>query len=71
MNINTVLKVISDESWMKILSLLLKYNYCVGALAKETKLSKLKVLYEAELLINNKRAYFMYYSVNQSVLNKL
>lgn len=56
---------------MKILSLLLKYNYCVGALAKVAKLSKFKVLYEAELLINNKRAYFMYYSVNQSVLNKL
>jgi ArsR family transcriptional regulator len=56
---------------MKILSLLLKYNYCVGALAKAAKLSKFKVLYEAELLINNKRAYFMYYSVNQSVLNKL
>lgn len=72
-----VLKAIADDTRMKILSLLLKHNYCVRALAKEVALSEstvsqhLKVLREAGLLIGDKRGYFMHYSVNRSVLHEL
>lgn len=72
-----VLKAIADDTRMKILSLLLKHNYCVRALAKEVELSEstvsqhLKVLREAGLLIGDKRGYFMHYTVDRSVLHEL
>ena len=72
-----VLKAIADETRMNILTLLLRHNYCVGALAKELELSEsaisqhLKVLREAGLLIGEKRGYFMHYDVNREVLREL
>ena len=77
MNKTMVLKAIADDTRMKILSLLLKHNYCVRALAKEVELSEstvsqhLKVLREAGLLIGDKRGYFMHYTVDRSVLHEL
>lgn len=72
-----VLKAIADETRLKIIKLLLKHNYCVGETARCLGISEaavsqhLKVLKEAELLVGEKRGYFMHYDVNRSVLKKL
>lgn len=72
-----VLKAISDNTRMNILILLLKYNYCVRALANKLQLTEasisqhLKVLREAGLIIGEKRGYFMHYEVNRPVLQQL
>ena len=77
MDKNNVLKAIADETRMNILTLLLKHNYCVRALANELELTEatisqhLKVLREAGLLEGERRGYFMHYLVNRSVLLKL
>ena len=69
-----VLKAISDETRMKILTLLLKHNYCVRALARNLGLTEatisqhLKVLREAGLLTGEKRGYFMHYNVERKIL---
>ena len=73
----TVLKAIADETRMKILTLLLRHNYCVRALARKLKLSEatisqhLKVLREADLIVGEKRGYFMHYDVKRAVLHEL
>lgn len=72
-----VLKAIADETRMKILSLLLKHNYCVRALARNLELSEstisqhLKALREAGLLVGEKCGYFMHYDVERKVLHEL
>jgi Predicted transcriptional regulators len=72
-----VLKAIADETRMKILTLLLKHNCCVRALARNLELSEatisqhLKVLREAGLLSGEKRGYFMHYDVQREVLHEL
>ena len=72
-----VLKAIADETRMKILSLLLRHNYCVRALARKLGLSEgavsqhLKVLRGAGLLTGEKKGYFMHYDVNREVLRAL
>ena len=72
-----VLKAIADETRMKILTLLLKHNYCVRALARNLGLTEatisqhLKVLREAGLLVGEKRGYFMHYDVERAVLHEL
>ncbi len=72
-----VLKAIADETRMKILTLLLKHNYCVRALANELGFSEatisqhLKILREVGLLIGEKRGYYMHYDVQRSVLHEL
>lgn len=77
MDRSLVLKAIADETRMKILTLLLEHNYCVGALARSLELTEaaisqhLKVLREAGLLIGEKRGYFMHYDVERNVLHEL
>ena len=72
-----LLKAIADETRMNILTLLLKHNFCVRALAKNLGFSEatisqhLKVLREAGLLIGEKHGYFMHYSVKRDVLHAL
>lgn len=72
-----VLKAIADETRMKILTLLLKHNYCVRALARNLNFTEatisqhLKVLREAGLLVGEKRGYFMHYDVERNVLREL
>lgn len=72
-----VLKAISDESRMKILTLLLQHNYCVRALARKLNLSEaaisqhIKILRDAGLLMGKKQGYFMHYDVNRSALHEL
>lgn len=77
MNRTLVLKAIADETRMKILSLLLRHNYCVRALARKLEFSEgaisqhLKVLRDAGLLSGEKKGYFMHYDVNRDVLHAL
>lgn len=72
-----VLKAIADETRMNILSLLLRHNYCVRALAKKLELTEgavsqhLKVLRDAGLLSGEKKGHFMHYDVNRDVLHAL
>ena len=72
-----LLKAIADETRMNILTLLLKHNYCVRALANTLALSEatisqhLKVLREAGLLVGERRGYFMHYAVERAVLRAL
>ena len=77
MDKNKLLKAIADDTRMNILTLLLRHNYCVRALANELKLSEatisqhLKVLREAGLLVGEKRGYYMHYTVERDVLQEL
>ena len=77
MELTLVLKAIADETRMKALTLLLKHNYCVRALARNLGLTEatisqhLKVLREAGLLVGEKRGYFMHYDVERAVLHEL
>ncbi|MEW9122405.1 MAG: metalloregulator ArsR/SmtB family transcription factor [Thermotaleaceae bacterium] len=76
-NTPLVLKAIADHTRLKIVKLLLKHNYCVGALARRLQLTEaavsqhLKVLREAGLLIGQKRGYFMHYDVDRDRLRML
>jgi DNA-binding transcriptional ArsR family regulator len=69
-----VLKALSDENRFKIINLLLKYNFCVKALAKRLNLSEaavsqhLKILREAELVKGEKIGYYTHYNVNKNML---
>ncbi|MBM7623177.1 metalloregulator ArsR/SmtB family transcription factor [Sporohalobacter salinus] len=73
----TSLKAIADEKRLKLLTLLLKQDYCVGALAKELGISKsavsqhLKVLRKSGLVSGEKRGYWVHYSVQEDKLIKL
>ncbi|MCL1876174.1 MAG: metalloregulator ArsR/SmtB family transcription factor [Synergistaceae bacterium] len=77
MDRSLLLKAIADETRMKILTLLLKHNYCVRALARNLELTEatvsqhLKVLREAGLIFGEKRGYFMHYDVERAVLREL
>ena len=72
-----VLKVLADDTRLKIVELLLRHNYCVRALARNIVMSEaaisqhLKMLREAGLLVGEKRGYFMHYDVNRKVLHDL
>jgi ArsR family transcriptional regulator len=76
-NTTIVLKAIADDTRLKIITLLLKHNYCVGALARRLDLTEaaisqhLKVLREVGLLIGEKRGYFMHYAVDREQLRAL
>ena len=77
MELTLVLKAIADETRKKILTLLLRHNYCARALARNLELSErgvsqhLKVLRDAGLLTGEKRGYYMHYNVNRNVLHTL
>ena len=77
MDIVLALKAIADETRMKILSLLLRHDYCVRALARKLELTEgavsqhLKILRDAGFLTGEKRGYFMHYEVNRDSLHNL
>jgi ArsR family transcriptional regulator len=76
-NVTNALKAIADETRLKIIKLLLRHNYCVGALARSLELTEaavsqhLKVLRNAGLLVGEKRGYFMHYDVDREQLRAL
>lgn len=73
----SALKAISDDTRFKIIELLLKRNYCVGALADLLYISEaavsqhIKVLRDADLLTGEKKGYYMHYKVNHCTLHQL
>jgi len=72
-----ILKALADETRMKILTLLLRHQYCVRALAGELGISEaavsqhLKILREAGLLTGEKKGHFMHYDVSRDLLHEL
>jgi ArsR family transcriptional regulator len=76
-NIESILKAIADRTRLQIVVLLLKQNYCVGALARKLNLTEaaisqhLKVLREVGLVRGEKRGYFVHYTVEREQLRLL
>ena len=76
-NLSIILKALADDTRMQIVKLLLQHNYCVRALATNIGLTEsavsqqLKVLREANLLVGEKRGYFMHYALNREELKSL
>lgn len=76
-NLGPCLKAMSDETRLSILRLLLRYNFCVGALAKRLGITEaavsqhLKILRECDLVISKKCGYFNHYEVNRRILDEM
>ncbi|OWZ83314.1 ArsR/SmtB family transcription factor [Natranaerobius trueperi] len=72
-----ILKALSDPTRFKIIELLLRNDFCVGALSNRLNITEaaisqhLKVLREAGLIWGEKRGYFTHYSVKQEVFKEL
>lgn len=77
MTILSVCRALSDATRRKIVLLLLGHNYCVSALAQKLGISEsavsqhLKVLKEADLLLGEKRSYYMHYDIDREKLRAL
>lgn len=75
-NFIIVIKAISDETRLKIINLLLNYDFCVGALSRKLGISEasvsqhLQVLRKADLVKGEKRGYYTHYDVNKEVLEE-
>ena len=71
------IKALADENRLKIIKLLLYNNLCVGALAKKLQISEsavsqqLKILREADLVMGEKKGYFVHYKVKNEKLQNL
>ncbi len=71
------IKALSDETRLSCLTLLLKYNFCVGALANRLNVSEaaisqhLKVLQKCDLVENTRQSNFIYYTVNTDKLMEI
>ena len=74
---SAVPKALADDTRRQIVILLLRHNYCVGALARELNLSKgavsqhLKVLKEVGLVTGKRKGRLMHYEVSQDALEGL
>mgnify|MGYP001147170538 CR=1 FL=1 len=72
-----VLKALSDETRLHMVTLLLKHDFCVGALAKNLSVSKaavsqhLQVLRKAGVVKGEKRGYFTHYHVSRDLLKEV
>ncbi len=71
-----VMKALSDETRLKILDLLLNYDFCVGALSRQIGVSEaavsqhLRVLRKAGLVSGEKRGYYTHYDVNRELVGE-
>lgn len=71
------LKAIADKTRLQLLESLLIKNYCVSALAEKNGISEsavsqhLKILREADLVIGEKRGYYVHYTVKRDNLKLL
>ena len=71
-----VLKALADESRLRIISLLLTHDLCVGALAGHLNMSKaavsqhLQILRKAGLVRGEKRGYWTHYIIDKSSILK-
>ena len=72
-----VLKALGDNTRLKIIKLLLIKKFCVGALARRLNISEsavsqqLKILREADLVIGEKKGYYVHYSVKIDKLKEI
>jgi len=73
----SALQVLADPTRMQIVDLLLRKNYCVGALAEILEISApavsqhLKVLQSEGLVAGEKLGYHVHYEVNRQLLLEL
>lgn len=71
------IKAIANENRLKIIKLLLKKKFCVGALAKRLDISEsavsqqLKILRKAKLVVGIKEGYYVHYTVEKAELKKI
>ncbi|MEJ6950362.1 ArsR/SmtB family transcription factor [Natronospora cellulosivora (SeqCode)] len=71
------IKAIADETRLEIIKNLLVKNYCVKALAKDLNISEsavsqhLKILREADLVLGEKKGYFVHYMVKREKLREI
>ncbi len=76
-NLLTGFKALADENRLKIIMFLLRYDFCVGALARNLGISRaavsqqLQVLRKAGLVKGEKRGYWTHYSVEREALEEL
>ena len=72
-----IFKALADQTRLDILKLLLAYNYCAKSLSRKLNVSEaavsqhIKLLREVGLVTGEKRGYFIHYSINRDVINKL
>lgn len=77
MEIQVILKALSDGTRFKIIEMLLQKNYCVRAISKKLEISEsavsqhIKVLKETGLIVGKKSGYFVHYGVNRDLLHQL
>ena len=71
------IKALADKNRLNLLKLLLHKNYCVKVLAEELEISEsavsqhLKILREADLVIGEKKGYYVHYGVKRENLSQL
>lgn len=76
MELLNVLKALADETRYKLIQLLLKHDFCVGALATRLNITEsavsqhLKVLRGAGLVKGDKRGYYTHYYVDREMLKQ-
>lgn len=75
-NFLIVMKSLADETRFKIISLLLKHDFCVRALSKKLDISEaavsqhLQILKKAGLVKGEKRGYYTHYLVQREEITK-
>jgi len=71
-----VMKALSDETRLKIIDLLLNYDFCVGALSRQLGISEasvsqhLQVLRKAGVITGEKRGYYTHYDIKRELLEE-
>lgn len=71
------IKALADENRLKIIKLLLKKNYCVGALSRQLEVSEsavsqqLKILRKSGLVMGEKKGYYVHYRVKAERLKEI
>ncbi len=71
------IKAIADDTRMNIIKLLLRNNFCVKALARRLGISEsavsqhLKILREADIVMGEKKGYYVHYMVKKENLLKV
>ncbi|HHV65701.1 MAG TPA: winged helix-turn-helix transcriptional regulator [Peptococcaceae bacterium] len=75
-NFRETLKALADETRLKLVTLLLSHDFCVGALAKHLGISEaavsqhLQLLRKAGVVKGEKRGYYTHYTVDREVLKE-
>lgn len=76
-DVGDCLRALSDETRRSVVELLLRYNFCAGALAKRLAISEaaisqhIKVLKKCGLIKSEKKGYFIVYEINRKKLDEM